>query len=113
MQEKAQLLCTLDTQRGELSQFSVDLGTGEITTGLENVCCDRALSMEVRKIEHDRDTFSADYETSLFGLVPQKWTENLFIDLNRPGDIKPFRLIPEGEDWSGLNGDTNGFCTNE
>jgi len=96
--------CVLDKPRMELDQFLLDISTGTVTTGLENVCCDRALSMVKKSASIDGHLYRAQYETTLDGYLVTTWYDVLTIHLDTPGDAKPFELLSLG-----APGDINPF----
>ena len=84
-----------------LSTFTVDIGSGVLTTGLEDVCCDRALEMVVVSKGSRDGEFWAAYQATFYDLVMQKWIEILLIEVNQSGGDMAFALSGSGESKTG------------
>jgi len=107
------MICALDVPRDELARFSVNTVTGNLETGLEDVCCDRALSMKAIEVDLDDTAFTAQYETTLYGYVPYSWIDTLVIELDKPGAARRFILAAEFDGWSELDNEWEGTCRYE
>ena len=107
------MICSLDVPRDELARFSVNTVTGNLETGLEDVCCDRALSMKAIEVDLDDTAFTAQYETTLYGYVPYSWIDTLVIELDKPGAARRFILAAEFDGWSELDNEWEGTCRYE
>lgn len=96
------LLCEIGGRESlDFNDFLVSLDTGAVITGLEDVCCDRALTMELLSNDKDDQSFRASYRTTHFGYVKAQWEETLTIDLSIPGKEKPFELTSAAYDLTG------------
>ena len=91
----------------------LDVITGELKTGLEGVCCDRAFSMTAIEVERDGSSFVAAYESTFYGFVPEKWIDRLKIDTNRQSPDNRFILVSDKEDWSDAGNVWEGNCSYE
>ena len=74
----------------ETETFSIDVQTGNLETGLEHVCCDRAVRMSVRAKGRRGADFWAMYETVHYGYVPYVSTHSLIIEVAGTAEEMPF-----------------------